>query len=762
MYRFQIIAQTQPGESIALVGAIPKFGQWDEGRCLRLRTSADRYPLWWVDVDLEADLAALATDCQRIEYKYLRLTASGTAEWEEWGTNRWIPTDSKPPSGLMVVDDGQFSKIQPWPYGYLEPPLPQRLFPQGPHGLKVLVLGSSVALGCNAWLLNGWASRLAQTLGEQYGHQVINGSELGANVTSTIARFSRVVTPVQPDIVIIALSLGNEGLAYCAPYARRAVQRRFEGGLQQLIKMTRELGAYPILGGLYPHGDYTPEHTWLLQDTHQRMLTWGVPVLDWLGHLNDGQGRWRQGMTFNPAHPNTEGQRLMYEAIDLKLFDLDKAALTQLNQPAPPPEQVSVYRNQFGFSISACPAEHRLRIINGSAYPYTIDPDWADVQAAIQLYAGLTAGFYIAEAAPVGVPSGFAVSPEGKIVNPLVIPSGAEVEYRNAVHYFAPEQAEILFYDGQLALLKESNQRLRVINESDHEYNLQPMWKAVRNALQAMPTGVYHDPLDPDAPFRTLMIGAQGLESRVKAPAYSTLVLEYKCALADISRVAILPLGDRCAVRMLLYKLEYDGPAFPFDLTRTTKLGDVADMIESRFYDLWNPALLHYSEAAGRIYHARWSGLSFAHEVEETDDPLRYMTPVYERMRERYSARAERFWYTLDHCDKVLFIRTGVTNRGEVIDLLDKLTAKCQGKSFRVLILSPQTSDEFADLTNVVHYNVEFNPDHMYADLGHWLYCTDVMRGILTDLGVSSQNLFWCPPNPPKLQAMGSLADPGP
>jgi hypothetical protein len=85
-----------------------------------------------------------------------------------------------------------------------------------------------------------------------------------------------------------------------------------------------------------------------------------------------------------------------------------------------------------------------------------------------------------------------------------------------------------------------------------------------------------------------------------------------------------------------------------------------------------------------------------------------------------------------------------------VIDLLNKLKKQCQGKPFQLLILSPQSSDEFSNLPHVLHYNFEFNPDRMYDDLGHWMYCTDVMRGILESLGVSSKNLFWCPPNPPK------------
>ncbi len=54
---------------------------------------------------------------------------------------------------------------------------------------------------------------------------------------------------------------------------------------------------------------------------------------------------------------------------------------------------------------------------------------------------------------------------------------------------------------------------------------------------------------------------------------------------------------------------------------------------------------------------------------------------------------------------------------------------------------------------------LEFNPDLMYDDLGHWMYCTEVMRGILDSIGVSSKNLFWCPPDPaqemPKLSLVG-------
>lgn len=754
MYRFQIIAHTQTGESIGLVGSTSELGVWDVTKCIRLKATADRYPLWWTDTEVDLQ-PALSSIPQGVEYKYVRLGAKGVAEWEPFSANRWIaiaPKNQPQPPQTLVIDDGEWGYWQPYPFGYIEaiaepaetPPYPE------PKGLKIVVIGSSVAHGYKAWLLNGWVAQLGQTLQQVYGHHLVNVAEVGTNVSSTIARFASVVRPEQPDVVIIALSLGNEGLASCPPHQQRAVQRRFESGLQQLIKMTRKLGAYPILGGVYPHGNYAIEQYELLQETHRRMLGWGVPVLDWLAAVDDGQGAWKAGISFDPAHPNTIGHRLMYEAIDLRLFEMNLEELSKENQCFQQPDEVSVYQDGEGFQVFAYPPENQLRIRNSSLHRYTITPDWQQLQTALQHQARLMPGLYIASQHQPGVLPFFAVQADGAIETTVDIPPGADLEYSAAFNLFSPNNSQLLFYDGQLGILKEDDHHIRVINESTNEYNIQPMWQEVRNALKAMPLGVYEDPLYPDAPFRTLMVGNGGLESRVKAPPRSALLFQYKRQLSDISRVAILPLGDRCAVRMMLYKMEYDGPAFPFDLTRTTEISDVADMIESRFYDMWNPDFLHYSSDENRIYHSKWRGLSFAHEVDEADDPLHDMAPVHERMRDRYTARAGRFWYAIDQCDKVLFVRTGVSDRGGVIDLVNKLDKQCDGKPFHLLLLSPQSSDEFANISHVLHHNIEFHPDRMYEDLGHWKYCAEVMRGILESLGVSSKNLFWCPPKLPE------------
>lgn len=750
MYRFEIIAHTQTGESIGLIGSAPELGSWDITRCIHLSTSPDRYPVWWVDLEIDIQSSLESDRHPRIEYKYVYIDANGIAQWEGFGFNRWIPIEPDTQSGKIVIDDGAFGYLQSYPFGYVEEPTVKIPSTQKPDGLKIAVIGSSVALGHKAWMFKGWAWQLGQALREKYGHQLVNVSEAGANVARTIERFPSVVAPEQPDIVIIALSLGNEGLAYCRPHERRAAQRRFESGLLQLVKMTRELGALPILGGVYPHGDYQSEQDWLLRDTHKRMLTWGVPVLDWLAAVDNGEGGWKDGISFDPAHPNTIGHTLMYEAIDLNLFAIDTDKLAQEKQRFQHPTEIPVYLDPEGFQVWTCLEEKRLRMVNRSPYSYTLAPYCQELQTALQHQAKLIPGIYIAKNPQKEILPFLAVQDNGAIETTVEIPSGADLEYSATFDLFSPNNSQVLFYDGHLGILKEDERHLRVINESDNEYNIQPMWQEVRRLLKAMPAGVYEDPLYPDAPFRTLMVSQDGLESRVKVPAKSSILFEYQCQLSDISRVGIVPLGARCAARMLLYKMEYDGPAFPFDLTRTTNLGDVADMIANGFQDMWNPDLLHYNAMEKRIYHSKWSGLSFAHEVEDTEDPIHNMSPIHERMHSRYQARSDRFWYTLRHSDELLFIRNGFCDRGGVIDLMDKLVEKCEGKPFRLLVISPQASEEYAGLPNVIHYNMDFNPDRMYSDLEHWMYCTEVMREIIDSLGISSKNLFWCPPKIPK------------
>ena len=64
MYQFQVTASTQTGESIGIVGSTPELGLWDITKCIHLRTSGNRYPLWWTDQEIDIQPS---DNCQRVE-----------------------------------------------------------------------------------------------------------------------------------------------------------------------------------------------------------------------------------------------------------------------------------------------------------------------------------------------------------------------------------------------------------------------------------------------------------------------------------------------------------------------------------------------------------------------------------------------------------------------------------------------------------------------------------------------------------------------
>jgi len=93
-------------------------------------------------------------------------------------------------------------------------------------------------------------------------------------------------------------------------------------GVRELIGIIEQRGAAVFLGGVYPNSMYSQVHTQVLHEVHQTMLAWGIPVFDFLSTTEDplAPGKWIPGISADAGHPNTEGQALMYNAIDVSLF----------------------------------------------------------------------------------------------------------------------------------------------------------------------------------------------------------------------------------------------------------------------------------------------------------------------------------------------------------------------------------------------------------------------------------------------------------
>eukprot|EP01050_Picozoa_sp_SAG11_P008281 SAG11_NODE_721_length_7539_cov_32.292473_8_plen_188_part_00 len=92
------------------------------------------------------------------------------------------------------------------------------------QAVDVLIVGSSVAAGigatgacgcpCPRPRARGWASLLTAALEDQHGLSCYNAAVSGYNVKRTLARLQRALPLSTPQVVIVGLSLGNEGLPW--------------------------------------------------------------------------------------------------------------------------------------------------------------------------------------------------------------------------------------------------------------------------------------------------------------------------------------------------------------------------------------------------------------------------------------------------------------------------------------------------------------------------------------------------------------------
>lgn len=752
---FQIKAQTDFGDKIVVVGGQPALGNWDPWAPAipELTTTEKDYPLWRTPpVELSFDFD--------VHYKYVRLKSDGRAEWETDGENRTVPAGGA--KGNIVVDDEDFGTVRPQPFGFLEganlqqPGLSFALEP-ATNGPRIVVLGDAVAAGYGAWCFNGWTAKLGATLRERYGYGFTNLSEASLNAQQALSRrlIQNLPSNPPPEVVLLAFSLELRDLVVCPDWDRGEICARHMSALSSLVQAVWDLGAMPVVCGVVPHTDLSRELADSLRNGDQALKRLGVPVLEWLHLLcKNGDGgtmTWADGLNFDQAQPSTKGHERMFLAIDLSIFDPAKVKATLAKRASSLKTEKACFEDGKGFEVRYAIATSELILNNRTSTAYTFSAGWDALQSAMQAAFwevpwSLKKGLYVRTSKETvkGSPFSACLGQAGQVVGEVAVPPNSSTRLQHGLPISLEWKA--LFSDGKLGLLyNKSAAAVRILNYEGCEYNVHPMWQDVRLATRKLEEGIYED--ESGQQFRTAVISAHGLQSRVKVPPTSAIELRRTGDLSSITRIAVLPLGDRCSIRMLLHKVEYDGPCYPFDLTRTTSLSDVADMIATGFTDMWNQDLLWYDHEAGRIFHRKWQGLSYAHEVEDEDDPVNNFGPVAERMWKRYSGRAARFDWACTHADEVMFMRTGCASRGEVCDLMSRVKHRFPTIKAKLLLISDQPTEEFKDLENVKHIREAFDPDRMHEDKGYWIHSAHRFRCILDGIGINARSLYWCPNN---------------
>jgi lysophospholipase L1-like esterase len=204
----------------------------------------------------------------------------------------------------------------------------------------IAFMGSSVTAGYPVPTYfgpyKGYAYKYDSLLGQRFTDglsqtdwQTVNIS-IGGNDTHDLdERFEENLVPSGMSYVWYGLALANQGILSAAD--KSALSREFLDGLHMLIADAREIGITPVVANSYPNGFYDDEYEYVI-DANIEMAQWDVPTINFMGALDDGEGKWvleYQARTDrgepDSAHPNAEGYDEMFYSIVPSLFDALKA-----------------------------------------------------------------------------------------------------------------------------------------------------------------------------------------------------------------------------------------------------------------------------------------------------------------------------------------------------------------------------------------------------------------------------------------------------
>jgi lysophospholipase L1-like esterase len=198
-------------------------------------------------------------------------------------------------------------------------------FAQHNPNVNVTFFGSSVCRGSGAEDHHGYGWQFFDNGAiDTIKYKYFNASTGGDNTIKVEKedRLLKKLYPTDPDIVVIGLSLANEGIM--TPQndnGREQIVEQFRTRLLALADSLNRQGIRPVIVNCYAQSSFNNAHYEFTKKMNRMINTWKYPSINVLGTIDDLEGKWVEGYAADPGHPNTAGHQEMSYAIVPSLFD---------------------------------------------------------------------------------------------------------------------------------------------------------------------------------------------------------------------------------------------------------------------------------------------------------------------------------------------------------------------------------------------------------------------------------------------------------
>jgi len=191
--------------------------------------------------------------------------------------------------------------------------------------IHVTFFGSSVCYGASAENHHGYGWQVFHSGAIDTTTFIYFNASTGGDNTLKVEKEKRItkkLLPTNPDIVVIGLSLGNEGIR--TPQddnGREQILEQYRSRLLSMADSFNSMGIKPVIVNCYTHTYFTDAHYEYTKRMNRLINTWEYPSINVLGTIDDWSGKWVEGYVGDPWHPNTEGHKEMSYAIVPSLFE---------------------------------------------------------------------------------------------------------------------------------------------------------------------------------------------------------------------------------------------------------------------------------------------------------------------------------------------------------------------------------------------------------------------------------------------------------